>query len=670
MPSRIGQHSIHRHLAKVGAFITSMVGGVFLFVLLAVSLMGAKEELLESTSALASVLASNLTASVVFRDPGTAAELLRGLGSAPDVIEARLVLLDGTDFARYRLAESSPDDLLESTYSETLRIPVQLEGEQIASLSVAVNLWPVYERLIWVSVLAGLLWLVGILAAYALSRALNARVTQPLADLAAMMSEVTEREDYGRRFSYQQNNELGLVVDAFNELMVRTEDREQRLKNMIAALVKARDEAETAARSKTSFLANMSHEIRTPMNGVMGMITLLKRGQLSDQQRAYFETIERSSEALLTIIDDILDFTKIEAGRLVLIRETFDFADSISSIEALFAETAKQKGLQLHFDMGESVPRRIVGDPGRIRQVLLNLIGNAIKFTDSGSVTLLVRVIDDAVSPKLKFSVEDTGPGILAEDAERIFGEFFQVDVSLTRAHGGTGLGLAIARQLATLMEGSIGYQPNPARGSIFVFEIPLLEASSDETLGPSISALTASQARSESARLGRLTNPDLADVAPEIKLREQAGSARYELRVLVAEDSEVNQFIISEMLADLVMEIRVVADGLAAVEAFESQVFDLVLMDIQMPRMDGLEATRQIRALQRRDLINAECVVVGLSAHAMSGDRAKYLAEGMADYLTKPIRPAALQEVLDACCKNKSGRANRDIDKDNGEVF
>jgi signal transduction histidine kinase len=418
---------------------------------------------------------------------------------------------------------------------------------------VAVNLWPVYERLIWVSVLAGLLWLVGILAAYALSRALNARVTQPLADLAAMMSEVTEREDYGRRFSYQQNNELGLVVDAFNELMVRTEDREQRLKNMIAALVKARDEAETAARSKTSFLANMSHEIRTPMNGVMGMITLLKRGQLSDQQRAYFETIERSSEALLTIIDDILDFTKIEAGRLVLIRETFDFADSISSIEALFAETAKQKGLQLHFDMGESVPRRIVGDPGRIRQVLLNLIGNAIKFTDSGSVTLLVRVIDDAVSPKLTFSVEDTGPGILAEDAERIFGEFFQVDVSLTRAHGGTGLGLAIARQLATLMEGSIGYQPNPARGSIFVFEIPLLEASSDETLGPSISALTASQARSDSARLGRLTNPDLADVAPEIKQREQAGSARYELRVLVAEDSEVNQFIISEMLADLV---------------------------------------------------------------------------------------------------------------------
>ena len=231
MPSRIGQHSIHRHLAKVGAFITSMVGGVFLFVLLAVSLMGAKEELLESTSALASVLASNLTASVVFRDPGTAAELLRGLDSAPDVIDARLVLLDGTDFARYRLAESSPDELLESAYSETLRIPVQLEGEQIASLSVAVNLWPVYERLIWVSVLAGLLWLVGILAAYALSRALNARVTQPLADLAAMMSEVTEREDYGRRFSYQQNNELGLVVDAFNELMVRTEDREQRLKN-------------------------------------------------------------------------------------------------------------------------------------------------------------------------------------------------------------------------------------------------------------------------------------------------------------------------------------------------------------------------------------------------------------------------------------------------------
>ena len=301
MPSQFGTHSIHRHLAKVGAFITSVVGGVFLTALLGVSLVSSREELLDSTAALASVLASNLTASVVFRDPGTAYELMRGLDSAPGVISARLTLPDGSDFADYDRADSSLEAAADSGYAETLTVPVQLEGEQIASLSVAVNLWPVYERLIWVSVLAGLLWLVGILAAYLLSRALNARVTEPLAALAAMMSEVTEREDYSQRFSYQQNNELGLVVEAFNELMLRTEDREQRMASMIAALVKARDEAEAAARSKTSFLANMSHEIRTPMNGIMGMIALLKRGHVSEQQRAYFETIERSSEALLTI---------------------------------------------------------------------------------------------------------------------------------------------------------------------------------------------------------------------------------------------------------------------------------------------------------------------------------------------------------------------------------
>ena len=654
MLSRVRQQSIHRHLAKVGAFITSLVGGVFLVVLLGVSWVSSREELLESTSALSSVLASNLTASVAFRDPATAAELLSGLDAVPDVLEAMLFLPDGTAFAYYRPGNLPSTNLPDQGYLETLTIPVQLEREQIATLRVKVDLWPVYQRLIWVSLLAALLWLVGILAAYILSRTLNARITQPLSALAGMMSEVTDREDYSRRFTYEQNNELGLVVDAFNELMERTEDREQRLKAMITALVKARDEAEAAARSKTSFLANMSHEIRMPMNGIMGMIALLQRGELSTQQRAYFETIERSSEALLTIIDDILDFTKIEAGRLVLIREPFDLFDSIASIEALFVETAKQKGLALQVDISQAVPQRIVGDAGRIRQVLLNLIGNAIKFTDHGSVSLSVHVVDNQTLPALKFTVEDTGPGILPEDEERIFGEFFQADVSLTRAHGGTGLGLAIAQQLVTLMQGSIGYAPNPVGGSHFWFDIPLMEASFNEALGPAISALTASQARAEMARLGRLTNTDSADAAPEVPEKQQIGSSAYELNVLVAEDSEVNQFIIRELLAEWGVNVSVVADGAAAVEAFKSEGFDLILMDIQMPKMDGLEATRQIRSLQRKESINTDCIIVGLSAHAMSGDREKYMAEGMADYLTKPIRPAALQEILDACLKHK----------------
>ena len=655
MPSRFGQHSIHRHLAKVGAFITGVVGGVFLLILLGVSLVSSREELLESTSALASVLASNLTASVAFRDPGTAAELLNGLHSAPDVIRASLTLPDGSAFAEFGQADLSLSDGVNVRYAETLIIPVALEGERIASLSVVVDLWPVYQRLIGVSVLAGLLWLAGVLAAYLLSKALNARVTQPLASLAAMMAEVTAREDYSRRFSYRENNELGLVVEAFNELMMRTEDREQRMESMIAALVKARDDAEAAARSKTSFLANMSHEIRTPMNGVMGMIALLKRSHMSEQQSAYFETIERSSEALLTIIDDILDFTKIEAGRLILIQEPLDLVDSIASIEALFSETAKQKGLQLHVDIGEGVPRQIVGDPGRIRQVLLNLIGNAIKFTDEGSVSVFVRRIHDDVSPRLRFNIEDTGPGIHPEDEERIFGEFFQADVSLTRAHGGTGLGLAIARQLATLMDGSIGYQSIHVGGSIFVFEIPLLETPPGEAFDRAISAVTASQARAEAARLARLTNADAADAAPEIAQKANSSAPRYDVKVLIAEDSEVNQFIIRELLADFVTDIEVVADGVAAVETFKSKAFDLVLMDIQMPKIDGLEATRQIRALQRTESINPGCLIVGLSAHAMSSDREKYLAEGMADYLTKPVRPTALQEVLDAYFETRS---------------
>jgi signal transduction histidine kinase/ActR/RegA family two-component response regulator len=603
------------------------------------------------------VLASNLTASIVFQDPATATELLSGLRAVDDVIQAQLTLPGGDAFVTYRrsLIDDSSEGL--DVYSESLTVPVFLDEEEIASLELRVDLWPVYQQLAWISGVALVLWLLGMVAAYVLSRVFNARITEPLSELADMMSEVTDREDYSQRFRYEVQNELGSVVDAFNEMLERIGDREQRLRKMIVELEEARDQAESAARSKSSFLANMSHEIRTPMNGVMGMIALLKQGELTEQQRAYFETIERSADALLLIIDDILDFTKIEAGRLKLGKSAFRLRDSLSSIEALFSEPASQKGLALTFAVDKAIPELIVGDAGRIRQILLNLIGNAVKFTDAGDIRVKAGISEGGGGPQVRFTVTDTGPGIHPDDQARIFGEFYQADVSLTRAHGGTGLGLAITEQLVQLMGGRIGFDSSWGKGSSFWVELPM-PTPGEVTMSEALpSEQTGASRYNESARLQRLTNPSASASAPTTGATEYPLLVSYDLQVLVAEDSEVNQFIIRELLAKWGIEIEVTANGLEAVNAFREREFDLILMDIQMPEMDGLEATRQICRLQRDEGLHPHCAIVGLSAHAMGGDRERYLAEGMVDYLTKPIRTEALRGVLDACLDEKKTR-------------
>ena len=641
----------------MGAFITGVVGGLFLLVLVGVTLETSRSQVLERTTALGGVLASNLTASIVFQDPATATELLSGLRAVDDVIQAQLTLPGGDAFVTYRrsLIDDSSEGL--DVYSESLTVPVFLDEEEIASLELRVDLWPVYQQLAWISGVALVLWLLGMVAAYVLSQVFNARITEPLSELADMMSEVTDREDYSQRFRYEVQNELGSVVDAFNEMLERIGDREQRLRKMIVELEEARDQAESAARSKSSFLANMSHEIRTPMNGVMGMIALLKQGELTEQQRAYFETIERSADALLLIIDDILDFTKIEAGRLKLGKSAFRLRDSLSSIEALFSEPASQKGLALTFAVDKAIPELIVGDAGRIRQILLNLIGNAVKFTDAGDIRVKAGISEGGGGPQVRFTVTDTGPGIHPDDQARIFGEFYQADVSLTRAHGGTGLGLAITEQLVQLMGGRIGFDSSWGKGSSFWVELPM-PTPGEVTMSEALpSEQTGASRYNESARLQRLTNPSASASAPTTGATEYPLLVSYDLQVLVAEDSEVNQFIIRELLAKWGIEIEVTANGLEAVNAFREREFDLILMDIQMPEMDGLEATRQICRLQRDEGLHPHCAIVGLSAHAMGGDRERYLAEGMVDYLTKPIRTEALRGVLDACLDEKKTR-------------
>ncbi len=373
--------------------------------------------------------------------------------------------------------------------------------------------------------------------------------------------------------------------------------------------------AESASRAKSDFLANMSHEIRTPLNGVLGMLQLLAGTGLTDAQRRHMAVAEASAGALLTLINDILDLSKVEAGKLEVERLPFDLAEVAAGSVAIVAPRAGAKGLAVACEIAPGLAARRVGAGDRVRQVLVNLLGNAVKFTAAGSVTLAVSAdADDPAGDVVRFAVTDTGIGIPADRRDRLFRPFSQVDASTTRKYGGTGLGLAISKQLAELMGGAIGVDSTPGRGSTFWF----------------------------TARLP--VDPTAAAAVDPIRAVAPVPAGR---RVLVAEDNEVNQMVVGEMLRRLGYEPDVVENGHAAVLAAAGGGFDAVLMDCQMPVMDGFEAAAAIRSAE--DGTGRRVPIIALTANALKGDRDRCLAAGMDDYLTKPIDAAALAAKLAA---------------------
>ena len=408
---------------------------------------------------------------------------------------------------------------------------------------------------------------------------------------------------------------------ARDELELRVRERTADLTRANVELERAKQAAEAASRAKSTFLANMSHEIRTPLNAVIGMTELVLKGPLSAQQREFLMTVRDSGESLLSVINDILDFSKIEAGKLALDNSAFDLRESLVDTMKSFAIRAHQRDLELTCFIHPEVPHLVVGDYNRLRQVVTNLVGNAIKFTDQGEIDLEVtqdcRSQHDVV---LHFTVSDTGIGIPREKQATIFEMFEQADSSTSHRHGGTGLGLAIAARLVSLMDGRIWLESEVGRGSRFHFVV----------------------------RLSLAEGEPLEPVARKL-LRPAAQQPDHvpSLHILLAEDSLVNQKLAVALLEGQGHTVTLAGNGKAAVAATAAQKFDLVLMDVQMPEMDGLEAAAQIRA--REQQTGAHLPIIAMTAHALKGDRERCLAAGMDNYVAKPIRAEELFEAIDA---------------------
>lgn len=385
------------------------------------------------------------------------------------------------------------------------------------------------------------------------------------------------------------------------------------LERIKSELTASRDQAQAATTAKSSFLANMSHEVRTPLNGILGMSDLLLDTTLRKEQREYASAIKSSGEALLNLVNDILDFSKIEAGRLEFERVNFDIISTVQDVLKSFNVIALQKKLKLTFAMDLNTPPLVNGDPGRVRQVLMNLVNNAIKFTPQGSVHVKVSCLsDDSRFLRLRFDIQDTGIGIPAEKIGKLFQEFVQADTSTTRRYGGTGLGLSICKRLVEKMSGEIGVESEHGKGSHFWFTLLLPHA--QEMV-------------------------DLSKVRATVTFPDRG----YPWKILVAEDNKINQIVISKMLEKFGLKADVVDNGKKVIEALRTQPYDLILMDCHMPEMDGYEAT----VLIRQDSQHNKIPIIAMTANAMKGDREHALSIGMDDYMTKPLEVEKVRTIL-----------------------
>ena len=755
------------------------------------SVVNGRENEGRQLSSLAGVVATSSADALIFNDRVLALTLLVSLEAKQEISRAALYDRKGKLFATYtapaHASEPAPARL-DAVDAETLAA-ANLKGSQFASprlrlyrpvmggkaqvgvLVIELDLLPMWRDILRsVGVLAGAM-LASLLVSLVLARRFTRTIADPVTKLIQTAQKVSSSQNYTLRVAHARRDELGTLIDSFNDMLSQIEGRgaaltmhrdelERQVSVRTEQLERAKNAAEAASRAKSAFLATMSHEIRTPMNGVLGMTEMLLGTSLSEAQRNYTRLVKRSGEHLLVIINDILDFSKIEAGKLTIEYINFNLWDLLDDIHTVYTPQAQNKGISFDFDIANDIPVAICGDPNRLRQIMANLLGNAIKFTDHGRIEARVRVAsEDSQAVMLRFEVHDTGIGISREARGRLFEAFSQADDSTTRKFGGTGLGLAISKQLVELMGGAIGVDNGAKQGSVFWFTVSfdkrrvdpdapggqqhsldgmrVLVVDEDETTRIALErhlagwhlvcegadgARAAFERLAASARAGQpfdaaIVNMELSQssglllastikadpltrptrivllsperVAADPVQRREAGVA-YQLieparaadlfaclgnrprgstapaaqflppprpaggegsarvrRVLLAEDNPVNVEVAKAMLESLGLQTQVARNGAEALEAVRSTSFEAVLMDCQMPVMDGFAATSEIRREEQDAGRPRTLPVIAITANALQGDREACLAAGMDDYLSKPFTQAELAGVI-----------------------
>ncbi len=639
---------IKNKLDRMMVRTVSMALGAVALVLLVYQGWTFREGMLERLAVVAQIAGKNLTAALEFEDKRQAQMLIESLRAEKDIVAVRVHDRSGDFFVGYTRTETAtlqplpgiasplnPRDMDEpGIFVIKHAATIYLHDEPVGSIVISASPRHLLEQwgaslllVIAVTLISG--WL-----ALRSAAKLQKRIVEPITHLAQSMRQFTQTQDFDMRVRSRVDDEVGQLSDSFNDMLSHLQIRGQALDERNRELARsnsnlelavheateARRVAEQAARVKAMFLANMSHEIRTPINGILGMTELLLRSPLSPGQGKQVQIVLDSGRSLLNIINDILDISKLEAGKLVITPADFDLKRVLEELLNLFQQSARAKGLLLELNVAAAVPQACHADAGRLRQILANLLGNALKFTAKGRVSVLVRVAQQSgTSATLKFEVSDTGIGIAAAQHSTIFEEFNQGDSSTTRRYGGTGLGLAISQQLTRLMGGQMGLRSQTGAGSTFWFTLPV-----EVVAAPALPDNAARRSLVGESRLG------------------------YPCRVLVVDDHVVNQLVVRTSLEMMGCTTHVAGGGHEGVKAACSEVFDLVLMDCQMPDIDGYEATRQIRQWEAgQGLGHVRLPIVALTAHAMQGDREKCEAAGMDDYLSKPCSAQTLFEML-----------------------